>query len=51
MFSKEFSGLVFTGVCVLAMDFEFILKVAERRIRAALGEAEPGKLILTLEIR
>lgn len=25
------------------MDFEFILKVAEKRIKAALGKAEAGK--------
>lgn len=36
-------------VCVLAMDFEFILRVAERRLRATLGQAEPGKVLLTLE--
>lgn len=29
------------------MDFEFILKVAERRIKAALGKAEAGKVIFT----
>lgn len=34
-------------VCVLAMDFEFILKVAERRIKAALGKAEAGKVLFT----
>lgn len=26
------------------MDFEFILKVAERRVKAALGKAEEGKI-------
>ncbi len=36
-------------VCVLAMEFEFILKVAERRIKAALGRAEPGKILFTLD--
>ncbi len=30
------------------MDFEFILKVAERRIKAALGKAEAGKVLFTL---
>lgn len=41
---------MFTGVCVcvLAMDFEFILKVAERRIKAALGNTEAGKTLFTL---
>lgn len=29
------------------MDFEFILRVAERRIKAALGKAEPGKMRFT----
>lgn len=31
------------ALCVSVMDFEFILKVAERRIRAALNQTEPGK--------
>lgn len=35
-------------MCVLAMDYEFILKVAERRIKAALGRAEAGKILFTL---
>lgn len=35
-------------MCLLAMDFEFILKVAERRIKAALGKAETGKTLFTL---
>lgn len=34
---------------MLVMDFEFILKVAERRIKAALGRAEPGKKLFTME--
>lgn len=43
------NGLVVTGVClcVLAMDFEFILRVAERRIKAALGKADAGKVLFT----
>lgn len=34
-------------VSVLAMDFEFILRVAERRIKAALGKADAGKILFT----
>lgn len=30
------------------MDFEFILNVAERRIKAALGKADAGKIVFTL---
>lgn len=33
---------------MLAMDFEFILKVAEKRLKAALGKAEAGKRLFTL---
>lgn len=43
---------MFTGlctVCVSVMDVEFILRVAERRIKAALGRADPGKSLFTLE--
>ena len=29
------------------MDFEFILRVAERRIKAALGKADAGKILFT----
>lgn len=35
------------SMCVFAMDFEFILKVAEKRIKAALGKAEAGKIYFT----
>lgn len=34
-------------MCTFAMDFEFILKVAEKRIKAALGKAEAGKIYFT----
>lgn len=30
--------------CVLVMDFEFILRVAERRIKSALGKSDAGKM-------
>lgn len=36
---------MFTGV--LAMDYEFILRVAERRIKAAMGKVDPGKTHFT----
>lgn len=29
--------------CVLVMDFEFILRVAEKRIKSALGKSDAGK--------
>lgn len=35
------------SMCVFAMDFEFILKVAEKRIKVALGKAEAGKIYFT----
>lgn len=38
---------VCVSMCVFAMDFEFILKVAEKRIKAALGKAEAGKIHFT----
>lgn len=49
--SRQFKKRVqWAGVyrCVLAMDFEFILKVAERRLKAALGKAEAGRIFFTL---
>lgn len=38
---------VCVSVCAFAMDFEFILKVAEKRIKAALGKADAGKIYFT----
>lgn len=32
------------GTRTSVMDFEVILKVAERRVKAALGKAEEGKI-------
>lgn len=34
-------------VCVLAMDFDYILRVAERRIKAAWGKSEAGKILFS----
>lgn len=31
-------------MCVLVMDFEFALRVAEQRIKAALGKSDAGKM-------
>lgn len=31
-------------MCLLVMDFEFALKVAEKRIKAALGKSDAGKM-------
>lgn len=44
-FSVESNGLLSTSV--LAMDYEFILKIAERRLKAALGRCDPGKILFT----
>lgn len=32
------------GVHVRVMDFEFLLRVAEKRIKAALGKSDAGKM-------
>lgn len=34
------------GVHVTVMDFEFLLRVAEKRIKAALGKSDAGKMCL-----
>lgn len=31
-------------MCLLVMDFEFALKVAEKRIKTALGKSDAGKM-------
>lgn len=38
---------VCVSMCMFAMDFEFILKVAEKRIKAALGKTDAGKIYFT----
>lgn len=35
------------SMSAFAMDFEFILKVAEKRVKAALGKADAGKIYFT----
>lgn len=34
------------GVHVRGMDFKFLLRVAEKRIKAALGKSDAGKMFL-----
>lgn len=47
LYFEELGGWGHRCVCVLAMDFDYILRVAERRIKAALGEGEAGKILFS----
>lgn len=40
----EVTGVCVCGVHVRVMDFEFLLRVAEKRIKAALGKSDAGKM-------